>query len=314
MKRLGGRKPFAQRRWPRAFATAVATIATAVGVTLATRGAHGSSHPSFTPPSGWQPVSYRGVQLYVPASWRLTANNCATGPGDTLIRTAERQLSLDVGCPTDPPSATVVRMATSNSVDHEALTFVSRQYPFASSQWEGAAPDGRLRVVLLMPDEGVGIDVASPDPAIAQRILTTVRPVSVDAFGCASVSDTGAPPSSTAKPPLALGTPTSVVACAYTADHRLLGGGRVASSDIDSFLARLTSAFASPRQTSSAIWVATPSTVLLRPSYAHGSDRVLRVEMADDCDVSISEGKKGWPASPSVLDVATAAALSGGEN
>lgn len=78
-------------QWVSVTGVAAAVVAVIMAATLVVHGSSDSRGPavpasSAVPvPAGMQPVSYRGVTVFVPASWKINATHCGTALQDTVI-------------------------------------------------------------------------------------------------------------------------------------------------------------------------------------------------------------------------------------
>jgi hypothetical protein len=173
-------------------AAAVASVA----VVIARSGDFGASghtphnhRPALGPavPTGMQAVAYHGVQLFVPASWRINDVRCGTPQGDTVIL-GDR--GLETTCLTaSPPNLTVVTMRRIDTplgrqaaaVAHRAV----RVRGVTAREGTGELPQRDTQgTVLVIPSVDVVVSVSAPRPASVAAILDTARVVKVDSNGC----------------------------------------------------------------------------------------------------------------------------------
>jgi DNA-directed RNA polymerase specialized sigma24 family protein len=176
-------------------------------------------------PPGTQPVSYHGVEIFVPDTWRLDVDQCRTPQRNAvLIEDEDPVVSCQVP---QPRGLTVVRLtlvSTQPGQQRAALATQPVVVNGVSARRGRGVPVGQPVAVsvLVLPQDNVVVSVESPDPAAVQQILDSTRSVPVDDFGCAtgpSTHDTLAANAMTersAKDALVDGSPSGAVICRYT--------------------------------------------------------------------------------------------------
>jgi hypothetical protein len=241
-------------------------------------GGHSARPTATGVPAGMWAVSFHGIEILVPDTWRSGTERC-------------RQMqALDRGFTPGqlwPPCGVEDGSATSG-VDLSDLS--GQWYPPPAVDYRKlattamtidghAARRGVLKAlttdeestVIALPDPGVLLLVRSPDPALVQRIVDSIRVVNVDSHGCEARLAARLPASgSTVDGNLMVRQGyQSAVLCSY-------GGGWLERSTVmpaekvDSMVAGLN-ALSSPRSGSCLIGVS--QYFLLRFSYPDGTTR-----------------------------------------
>jgi hypothetical protein len=180
--------------------------------------------PAHTAPAGWVPVSSLGVEIDVPADWRVTGTvNDTCEPRDAATHLVSRSMGAVPAIACGVPLRGTLVTITPGAEDASA-----RRQP----------ADGRVRFTWVAPDRRASV-VATGLPADAdllQRVLATARAVDVDSLGCPTVADT---PSwdrpRRSLPPVRTDGVDDVVYCTYDEDnplagHRLVASGRLADT------------------------------------------------------------------------------------
>ena len=203
------------RTWWAVAATAAAVIAVVAAVT-AVQSSRDGSHPSgpapqlaaptnssrTTPaaarpdvPAGYKLVSYRGIEVAVPRRLQVTHSPCFP-----------------------PVNAVFAPNGAAYSCPAPALNGSGRTLPAtATAVWLGTAPDGRVATTHEPTSHrtvaGVRVSATAPRQAEVDKILNSIRAVTVDRLGCpthpASLTPSGQPDSARLVPSGA----TSVVVC-----------------------------------------------------------------------------------------------------
>ncbi|MCW2777021.1 MAG: hypothetical protein JWN17_746 [Frankiales bacterium] len=204
-----------------AVAASVAAVVTGAGVLRADEPDAPAAPVAHPVPAGQQAVSWHGVQVLVPASWRLDALRCTQAAADTVLRPGARLTCLA----RQAPGLTVVEFS--------ALTPDGRGTPAAAATTPvdlDGVPALRGTVlsysryaqpqeVLVVPSEQVVVTVTAPTYDVTRALLDTATVVDVDANGCrsrvAATRATGPAPRSGADASLLPGSPTSVSVCRY---------------------------------------------------------------------------------------------------
>jgi hypothetical protein len=235
-------------RWPFALAAAACVVLVAVGAivgasllhhasrarrSVAQSSAQSSAHTGVPPvvPSGWKPVSFHGLQVYVPADFGYGQAHCGQATSDTVevdFVGASELCAVRF-------SASLVAFATLQSPNRHYLPQPTIQRAItldghaalSAVVTKGTRTQGSVQV----PDLGVAMGVDSTDAATVAAIVNSASIVAVDANGCPS----GRPVSLDANPTrsvvdLVPGTPTSVRLCRYD-DSGLVASARLTAAD-----------------------------------------------------------------------------------
>ena len=123
-------------------------------------------------PPGMTTVNYQGVTVSAPASWGRNQLWCGTPVKDTVVVNPGPQLLCLISQP-QRVSYVWLRSCTDCSADPEAA--VARQAVRVSGRaarrGEDRLPEGRTRVVLVIPDHSVVVTAVSPTPRVARDIV-----------------------------------------------------------------------------------------------------------------------------------------------
>lgn len=182
-------------------------------------------------PPGTQPVSFHGVDVFVPTAWKLNDTVCGTPIHDTVVL---EDGSPVPACLISPPRTglTVVRITAADTpmgriratVATVATTAVTVDGHAARRGTGTPAGEQTPLSVLVVHDPGVVVSVESPDTTAAQAILDRVRVADVDVYGCRARVSTLTPRSAETRPgttgTLVPANPTGAVVCRY-ADNQL---------------------------------------------------------------------------------------------
>lgn len=181
-------------------AAALAAVAVIVAATYATLDRTSTDHtarskPATTTgapaggsdqPEAVQYVSFHGIEVAVPATWRLYAERCGTATTDTVLLAG---VHTDCRPNISEAQLTVVRLATIDVEDPATLKVASSPEVVGEQHLllgHRDLPDGRQQTVALFPSVNVVEEIASPRTSVARSILDSTRAVSVDHAGCAS--------------------------------------------------------------------------------------------------------------------------------
>jgi hypothetical protein len=189
--------------------------------------------------SGARSVRYvdtHGIEVAVPASWRLGDGICGTPQANTVLWN-EDGINL---CLTGQPKGL-------NAVEFWGI--LRRPHPRAwyqrhtarvmiagasARRWDAGVVSGSHEVELIFPRRNITVAVLSPEPSLLRRILASVRVVRVDRNGCPTrpggVYRHGSWQS--APKPFVPAGARRVVGCSYQGDwldHSNLVGPRAAS-------------------------------------------------------------------------------------
>jgi hypothetical protein len=212
--------------WTSAAIAGVTVALLGVGVAFfAPKGTHAPATATPTPPvvpAGTQPVSYHGVEVFVPAAWKIGDTQCGTPMHDTAV--------LLNGAPVpacyvpQPPGLTVVYLSSTDGPWAAATGSIATTDTVVEGS---AAKRGRGKVdgypspltFLVVPSVGVVVAVESPDAATADNLVASTHLVTVDSVGCRSHVDSLTPSTADAHnaPAAELVTPgaTAGSVCSY---------------------------------------------------------------------------------------------------
>jgi hypothetical protein len=154
------------------------------------------ARPSASPATQW--VDTHGIEVAVPARWRLGRGMCGTPKANTVLWNEDGILQCLIR---QPPGLSVVEFGSILQRPHgwygrhtTPLTIDGA----VARRWVTGTVDGSHEVQLVFPHRGISVTVLSPDRALLRRILGSVRVVRVDEIGCptrpASVYRLGSPP------------------------------------------------------------------------------------------------------------------------
>lgn len=232
-----------RRGWT-ALAAAAAVVAVAVVVPWLLDGAGSpgpdvATQPAPVAPPGQRAVSWHGVQVFVPAAWKLEDLYCHEPQSDTVVRPGGRDDCLMPYV----PGLTVVEFRGGTEAVPDARSVEVSGHAGSRGTVPLTEEEG-VRAVLVLPDLDVTVSVRSPDEAAAQAILDTAAAVDVDALGCATrLPDTSpSPPDQPGAADHVLpGEPVRVVLCEY-GDLRLERSGILPPDEVRAFQAALDAA------------------------------------------------------------------------
>lgn len=218
------------RRWG-STAAVLASVAAVVAVALVIPVVRGttSSAPAVQPsssaapavPAGKQAVSWHGVQLLVPSTWKLDDARCGTPQHDTVLRSGAGLVQA-CGRPT-VPALTVVRFEALAEREFSTGPAAAAKTP-ADVDGTPALRGSRVNIrdryaVLVVPSEQVVVTASAPTLTEADALLDTARVVTVDANGCRSRLDSsragGPSDREGANAHLLPGDPADVSICRY---------------------------------------------------------------------------------------------------
>jgi hypothetical protein len=172
-------------------------------------------------------LGFHGLQIAVPARWRLEDQRCGAAQADTVLYP---DLAFQLCFLGSAPNITVVNFLDAKTKADlywgsaalqtvAALQNVTDQGQNVSVGWLAASRQSPRLLVLYASEVGAAVTIQSPSTATAERIMSSVRLVSVDADGCPSkVSDlrpAGPSPLPGASRDLVPGSPTGVALCRY---------------------------------------------------------------------------------------------------
>lgn len=244
LQRVTRRQQSRRRTAGLALASTAAVLAVAVGATVLLDDQPGpgpdvAEQPPVVVPAGSQAVSWHGVQLFVPAAWKLEDLACHEPRSSTVVVPGARDDCLMPRI----PGLTVVEFAPgAEEVPGSRDVQVSGQ-----AGRRGTVPleeEPGVRAVLVLPDLEVTVSVRSPDAETAEALLDTAHVVQADVLGCASVLPGTTPPEPDvpgAAERVLPGEPVRVVLCEY-GDLRLERSGVLPPEQVRAFQAALDAA------------------------------------------------------------------------
>ncbi len=217
----------ATRRWVAPVAAAAAVALVAGGAVLVRPSSPAPAPVAPAVPVGLQAVSWHGVQVLVPAAWRLDDLRCSSAQSDTVLRPGARLACL---APQAPGLTVVEFEGLPDEQDARYRSVQEARYASmpvdlgGTAARRGAVPEplgGQPgpRAVLVVPSLQVVVTVTAPSLAAADALLDTATVVEVDANGCrsrvASTRPAGPASRDGADERLLPGAPTSVSVCRY---------------------------------------------------------------------------------------------------
>jgi len=201
-------------QWARVAGAAAAVVAVIAAASIVASGSSPGSRRAVVPaaspsavsvPPGTQPVSFHGVTVFVPASWRIGAQRCGTPVGDTVI------------LPGPFLNCDLLRKPPVTVVDLQPLTAAR-----LSAARKNRPGDRRYSDVRTFPEVGVLVSARSLDRQLVGRLLDAARLTPVDAFGCRdrvqSLKPSPRPSHPGADINLVPGVPRSATICRYEGD------------------------------------------------------------------------------------------------
>lgn len=234
------------RRSARADAAGMWTcLGLALVVALAGCGTQSAAAPPLrsgpTAPPGEQVVSYRGIQIFVPASWNPHSPHpellaCGDDQRDTYI------IEDGGGSPTcgfvRDPTVTVARLMPLDEREQgiRQLTAhaTTKVVVDGHEAWTGSFSTGPLTTVVeYVPDQRALLAVEGPDPSLSERIRRSLAVIDVDANGCRSHINAEPQPSGSD-----VTAPEAVQLCRYTAGW-LSRSARLTGAAADAFALEL---------------------------------------------------------------------------
>jgi hypothetical protein len=140
------------------------------------------SRTSALPTTQW--VDTHGIEVAVPASWRLGRGVCGTPKANTVLWNQDGILT----CLTpQPPGLSVVEFG---SILRRPPGWYRRHTTRVTidgaraRRWDAGMVAGSHEVQLSFPRRGISVTALSPDRPLLRRILASVRTVRVNADGC----------------------------------------------------------------------------------------------------------------------------------
>ena len=141
------------------------------------------SAPSSMPAAGvaWRWVGTHGIEVAVPARWRLGRGMCGTPKANTVLWNEDGILTCLTG---QPRGLSVVEFGGVEKGGHEARGTPVTIHGATALRRSAGIVAGSREVQLVFPRRGITVSVLSPHPALLRRILASTRTVRVDENGC----------------------------------------------------------------------------------------------------------------------------------
>lgn len=162
-----------------AAATAAAVV---IPLTLTGAPSAGEKHVT-TPapqPSHEQLIGFHGIEITVPASWKLNDARCGTPVADTVLRDEGGVLTC---LAPRPAGISSIELLTTSKAWEAAMTHVvTVTNAHGVSLRRGRMP-GRP-VVVLVPATGVLAFVDTPSPTLTDRLINSIEVTTTDSTGC----------------------------------------------------------------------------------------------------------------------------------
>jgi hypothetical protein len=148
--------------------------------------------PDRSPPAaGWRWESSRGLELGVPASWRINDTDCNQTDAPSIVRA---QVAVNDCLTPEPTSKEIVEIYGGEAVGGAQLPGDLELYDVSlgdepAERGEGMTDDGRLAGWLRVPRLNVVVEARVHEQDTLTRVLDSARVVDVDHNGCATRLD-----------------------------------------------------------------------------------------------------------------------------
>lgn len=135
-------------------------------------------------PTRW--VDTHGVEVAVPASWRLGRGLCGTPKENTVLWNEDGMTLCLTG---QPQGLSVVEFWGVMRRPHQRAWYRRHTTPVvidgvSALRWDAGMVRGSREVQLIFPRRNITVSVLSPDLSLLRRILASMRVVRVDRAGC----------------------------------------------------------------------------------------------------------------------------------
>jgi hypothetical protein len=146
-----------------------------------------SAKPALAPPAppAWRWVDTHGIEVAVPARWRLNRQRCGTPQANTVLWLEDGVLQCLAG---GPSGLSVVEFAGILRRPHGWYRRHTTPLTIDGARAYRWSPPGRVNgsheVQLVFPRRGISVTVLSPHRSLLRRILASVRTVRVNQTGC----------------------------------------------------------------------------------------------------------------------------------
>src|SRR5579859_3905 len=132
----------------------------------------------------WRRVDTHGVEVAVPARWRLGRGTCGTPLANTVLWNEDGILDCLVPQPRGLSVVEfngILRKPRGWYARHATPVTIDGAHAF---RWPVGTVFGSREVQLVFPRRGISVSVLSPRRALLRRILASVRVVKVNETGC----------------------------------------------------------------------------------------------------------------------------------
>lgn len=234
------------RRSRQALAVVAVAAATAAAVviplTLTASPHQTNKHVDAPPkPPTEQVIGFHGIEITVPASWKMNATRCGTPVADTVIRdSGGNPLCLLAR----PPKVSSVEL-TADVMGTAKLILHTSQYqnPHGVNFSRGPVGHG---IGAIAPGVGVVLFIDA-NPALTQQILDSVRPVATDTTGCKMHERRLNPPFSSASvrgpaPPFVISPAATSIAVCHYQDNWLVSSAVATGTELANLVHQANSA------------------------------------------------------------------------
>jgi hypothetical protein len=137
-----------------------------------------------TPPPAWRWVDTHGIELAVPARWRLNRQRCGTPQANTVLWLEDGVLQCLAG---GPSGLSVVEFGSILRRPHGWYRRHTTPVTIDGARarrWSAGRVKGSHQVQLMFPRRGITVTVLSPRRSLLRGILASVRTVRVNEIGC----------------------------------------------------------------------------------------------------------------------------------
>lgn len=150
-------------------------------------GARSAEHsPAFAVRARGSAVRYvdtHGIEVAVPATWRLGDGMCGTPKADTVLWNED---GIPACLTNQPPGLSVVEFSGSlrRLRGYRRETTPVTVDGVQARRWDAGTVMGSHEVRLDFARRNLSVTVLSPDPSLLRRILASIRPIRADLNGC----------------------------------------------------------------------------------------------------------------------------------
>ncbi len=155
--------------------------------------------PDRSPPAaGWRWESSHGLELAVPASWKINDTDCNQTDAPSIVRA---QVATNDCFTPEPTSKEIVEIFGAEAIEGAQLPKDLEPYDVSlgdepAERGEGTTEDGRFAGWLRVPRLNVVVEARVHEYDTLTRVLDSARVVDIDHNGCATARDDirGRPP------------------------------------------------------------------------------------------------------------------------